>query len=184
MRLEGTALIKAPRERVWAFLIDPQQVLQCAPGIESVEIVIPGAHFRATAAIGFGTVKARFTGEAEWLDLQAPERAKMKAHGAAAGGSAADVLSEMTLLETPDGHTELRWAADVSVVGQLASLAARLMTSVSQKLTGLFFDAVRQKIENLMPTAPPTATPTETPPAEAPAAEPAAPPAETTPAQA
>lgn len=146
MRLEGTVVINAPRARVYEFLTDPQQVSQCAPGVESVEVLVPGHSFRATASIGFGTVKARFTGDVEWLELEAPNRAKMKAHGKAPG-SAADVVSEMTLGEAPSGATELRWTADVNVVGQIASLAARLMGTVSKKLTAVFFDCVRSKIE-------------------------------------
>jgi carbon monoxide dehydrogenase subunit G len=152
MHLEGKVTIKAPQARVWEFLTDPHQVTQCAPGIEKVEVMVPGQTFRATAAIGFGTVKARFSGDVEWLELDAPNRAKMKGHGTASG-SAADVVSEMMLSEDPAGGTQLHWTADVTVVGQLASLAARLMGTVSQKLTGVFFDCVRGKIEAGQPAA-------------------------------
>ena len=146
MHLEGTVNIKAPRETVWQFLTDPNKVSQCAPGVETVEIVEPGKKFRAVAAIGFGTVKARFAGDAEFLELEAPNRAKIKGHGNAPG-SAADVTSEMFLSDGPEGSTEMRWTADVVVLGQLASLAARMMTPVSQKLTEQFFSSVKKKIE-------------------------------------
>jgi carbon monoxide dehydrogenase subunit G len=152
MHLSGKVTINAPRARVYAFLTDPNQVSTCAPGVEKVEQVVPGKSFRATASIGFGTVKAKFTGDVEWLELDAPNRAKMKAHGNASG-SAADVVSEMILTDLPDGGTQLAWTADVNIVGQLASLAARLMGTVSQKLTGVFFDSVRKKIEAGNPAA-------------------------------
>lgn len=174
MHLEGTVTIKAAQARVWEFLTDPHQVTQCAPGLEKVEVIVPGHTFRAIAAIGFGTVKARFSGDVEWLELDAPNRAKMKAHGTAPG-SAADVVSEMFLSDEPGGGTQLRWTADVSVVGQLASLAARLMGTVSQKLTGVFFDCVRSKIEAAglpaVPVPPSEATVAASPPADAPPAE-------------
>jgi carbon monoxide dehydrogenase subunit G len=146
MHLEGAVTIKAPRARVWEFLTDPHQVSQCAPGVESVEVTEPGKRFRAIAAIGFGTVKARFAGEIEWLELEEPNRAKMKGHGNAPG-SAADVVSEMKLSDAEDGGTLLNWTADITIVGQLAGLAARLMGTVSQKLTGAFFECARKKIE-------------------------------------
>ncbi len=146
MHLEGNVTINAPRPQVYEYLTDPNKVSQCAPGVESVEIIEPGKTFRGVASIGFGTVKARFAGDVEWLELVAPERAKMKAHGTAPG-SAADVISEMTLSDLPDGTTQMHWTADITIVGQLASLAARLMGTVSQKLTALFFDCVRKKIE-------------------------------------
>jgi len=146
MHLEGVTIIKAPRQKVWEFLTDAHQVSQCAPGVESVEIVVPGRKFRAVAAIGFGTVKARFTGDAEFVELDAPHRAKIKAHGNAPG-SAADVASEMILMDGPDGGTEMKWTAEVVILGSLASLAARMMGPVTQKLTEQFFACVKKKIE-------------------------------------
>lgn len=146
MHLQGDVTINAPRATVYEYLTDPHKVSECAPGVESVEITEPGKTFRGTVSIGFGTVKARFVGDVEWLELVAPERAKMKAHGSASG-SAADVVSEMTLSDQPGGSTQMHWTADITIVGQLASLAARLMGTVSQKMTGMFFDCVRKKIE-------------------------------------
>src|SRR4051794_3642823 len=109
---EGTVSIKAPREEVWAFLTDPQKVGECAPGVESVEVVEGEQKFRAKAVIGFGSVKARFSGDAEFLELDAPNRAKLKAHGNAPG-SAMDVMSVMMLSDGPDGTTDLKWTADI-----------------------------------------------------------------------
>jgi carbon monoxide dehydrogenase subunit G len=51
------------------------------------------------------------------------------------------------LSDGPDGATLVHWTADVNVSGQLASLAARLMMPVSQKLAAQFYDEVRRQIE-------------------------------------
>jgi carbon monoxide dehydrogenase subunit G/molybdopterin biosynthesis enzyme len=152
MRFEGKVTIRATRERVWGFLTDPEQVGACAPGVESIEVVEPGKRFRATASVGFGTVKTSFVTEAEWVDVYAPALARMKVHGTAPG-SAVDAVTEMALADGAEGTTELLWAADVAVVGAIASLAARLMGGVTQKLTAAFFEVVRQKIE-AQPPAP------------------------------
>ncbi len=146
MRFQGTVAIRAPREAVWRFLTDPEKVSQCASGVESVEVLVPNERFRATASVGFGSVRARFVTDVEWQDLEPPSRARMKAHGTAPG-SAVDALSEMTLRDGAEGTTELHWSADVSVVGTIASLAARLMGGVTQKLTGAFFEEVKKRIE-------------------------------------
>ena len=146
MHFEGSVNIKAPRAEVWEFLTDPNKVAQCAPGVETVEILIPNQKFRATAAIGLGSIKARFSGDAEFVDLDAPNRATLKAHGNAPG-SAVDMTSEMFLSDGSDGTTEMKWTADVVILGTLASLAARLMSSVTQKLTAEFFNCFKKKIE-------------------------------------
>jgi carbon monoxide dehydrogenase subunit G len=146
MHFEGTAVIQASREKVWTFLTDPNTVSQCVPGLESMEIVAPDEKFRAVASVGFGSVKVTFKTDVEWLELDAPNRAKMKAHGVAPG-SAVDADAEMILIEAPDGATELKWATEVTIMGTIASLAARLMGSVTKKLVGAFFNCVKKHVE-------------------------------------
>ena len=62
MHFEGSVPIKASREKVWAFVIDPDQVGQCGPGVEKIE-VIDDTHFKATAKVGIGFISARFNVE-------------------------------------------------------------------------------------------------------------------------
>jgi hypothetical protein len=146
MLLKGDVTIQAPRKKVWDFLTDPNQIGPCAPGVEKIETIEPNKKYRGVMSVGLGSVKARFNGEVEILELDEPDRAKLKAHGVATG-SAADVISEMTLSDGPEGATLVHWTADVKVSGQLASLASRLMVPVSQKLAAVFYDEVRKRIE-------------------------------------
>ena len=146
MHFDGTVTIHAARDKVWAFLTDPNEITKCAPGLESLEIITPNEKFRAVASIGFGAVKATFTTDAQWMDLDPPNRARMKMHGKAPG-SAVDGTSEMVLSDGADGATILKWSSDVTVIGTIASLAARLMGSVTKKLTDAFFECVRKRIE-------------------------------------
>jgi len=146
MFLKGDVTIHAHRKKVWDFLTDPSQIGLCAPGVEEIETVEPDKKYRGVMSVGLGSVKAKFNGEVEMLELDEPNRAKLKAHGTATG-SAADVMSEMMLSDGPDGATNVHWTADVKISGQLASLASRLMVPVSQKLAGIFYDEVRKRIE-------------------------------------
>ena len=146
MRLQGKTTIAAPREKVWEFLTDPNAIAGCAPGLESIEVVAPGEKFHVVAGIGFGAVKARFATDIEWIDLDRPNRACMRARGTAPVG-AADATTEMTLAEGPGGSTELSWTAEVAVLGTIASLASRLLGGISAKLTEAFFACVRKKLE-------------------------------------
>jgi carbon monoxide dehydrogenase subunit G len=146
MLLKGDIAINAPRKKVWDFLTDPNQIGSCAPGVEKIETIELNKKYRGVMSVGLGSVKARFNGEVEILELDEPNRAKLKAHGTASG-SAADVVSEMILSNGPDDATLVNWTADVMVSGQLASLASRLLVPVSQKLAGIFYDEVRKRIE-------------------------------------
>jgi len=59
VQFSGSTEINAPRARVWAFVIDPQQVGWCGPGVESIEEV-DATHYRARAKVGIGVISARF----------------------------------------------------------------------------------------------------------------------------
>ncbi len=147
MNFKGTVTIHASREKVWKFLTDPQQLAESAPGLESLEIIVPNEKFRAVASVGFGAVKATFVTDATWIGLDAPNRARMKIHGKAPG-SVVDGTSEMVLRDGDQpGDTVLDWSSDVTVSGTIASLASRLMGPVTQKITDSFFESVRKKIE-------------------------------------
>ena len=131
MLLKGDVTIHASRKKVWDFLTDLNQIGLCAPGVEEIETIEPDKKYRGIMSVGLGSVKAKFNGIIEILELNEPDYAKLKAHSTATR-SAADVMSEMMLSNGPDGATNVHWTADVQVSGQLASLASRLMMPVSQ----------------------------------------------------
>jgi len=145
MKFAGAVEIAAPRDRVWAFVIDPNQVGQCGPGVESIE-VIDATHFKATAKVGIGFISARFVVNMEMAEQQAPERAVIKAHGQAPG-SAVDATASMQLSDGAGGGTRMDWAADVAIAGTLASLGARLIEGTANKMIGQTFDCMKTKLE-------------------------------------
>jgi len=147
MQLKGEVTIQSSRKKVWDFMTDPEQIGQCVPGVEKIEMIEPLKKYHGIVTVGFGAVKARFSGEVEILELDEPDHAKLKAHGSTTG-SVADAVSEMNLRDGPNGTTLVNWTADVTIGGQLASLASRLMVPVSEKLAGIFYDQVRKKIES------------------------------------
>ncbi|NJN80176.1 MAG: hypothetical protein HC797_06755 [Anaerolineales bacterium] len=79
--------------------------------------------YHGVVAVGLGSVKAKFSGEVDILELDEPNRAKIKAHGKATG-STADAISEMILSDAADNTTLVQWTADINVSGQLASLVS------------------------------------------------------------
>ena len=145
MHFEGTVPIKASRDKVWAFVIDPDQVGQCGPGVEKIEVV-DATHFKATAKVGIGFISARFNVAMEFAEQEPPDRAKIKAHGQAPG-SAVDATAELRLSDGPAGTTVMDWSADVNISGTLASVGARLIEGTANKMIGQTFDCMRKKLE-------------------------------------
>ena len=145
MRFEGSVPIKATREKVWAFVTDPEQVGACGPGVESIE-VIDATHFKAAAKVGIGFINARFHVNMEFAEQEPPDRALIKAHGQAPG-SAVDATAEMRLSDGEDGTTVMDWSADVNLSGTLASVGARLIDGTANKMIGQTFECMRDKLE-------------------------------------
>jgi carbon monoxide dehydrogenase subunit G len=145
MKFEGTVDIGAPRERVWAFLMDPNEVGPCGPGVETIEVT-DETHFKAKAKVGIGFISARFVVDMEFAERDEPNRAVIKAHGQAPG-SAVDATATMALRDGPNGGTTMDWGADVLIGGTLASVGARLIEGTANKMIGQTFDCIRTKLE-------------------------------------
>jgi carbon monoxide dehydrogenase subunit G len=145
MHFDGSVPIKASREKVWAFVIDPEQVGPCGPGVETIEVV-DATHFKATAKVGIGFISARFNVSMEFAEQVPPDRALIKAHGQAPG-SAVDATAAMSLSDGDGGGTRMDWNADVTISGSLASLGARLIEGTANKMIGQTFDCMKEKLE-------------------------------------
>lgn len=145
MKFSGTLDIAAPRDRVWSFVTDPEQVGGCGPGVETIERT-DDSHFKATAKVGIGFISARFVVNAEFVEREEPERAVIKVHGQAPG-SAVDALAQMSLSGPPDGPTTMAWDANVNIAGTLASVGARLIEGTANKMMGQTFECMRSKLE-------------------------------------
>jgi carbon monoxide dehydrogenase subunit G len=145
MQFKGSVEIKAPRDQVWSFLMDPNQVGSCGPGVESIE-VIDADHFKAKAKVGVGFISARFVVDMTLAERNEPERAVLKAHGQAPG-SAVDATADMRLSGADAGPTTMDWSADVAISGTLASVGARMVEGTANKMIGQTFDCIRARLE-------------------------------------
>lgn len=145
MQFKGTVEINASRDRVWGFLMDPNQVGSCGPGVESIE-VIDADHFKAKAKVGVGFISARFVVDMTVAERSEPELAVLKAHGQAPG-SAVDATANMRLTGPDAGPTTMDWSADVAISGTLASVGARMVEGTANKMIGQTFECIRTKLE-------------------------------------
>ena len=145
MQFSGTVEIRAPREKVWAFVIDPNEVGSCGPGVESIEVV-DDTHFKARAKVGVGFISAKFVVDLQMAETDPPNKAVIKAHGQAPG-SAVDATATMALTDGADGATTMDWSADVTISGTLASVGARLIEGTANKMIGQTFECMKTKLE-------------------------------------
>ena len=145
MEFSGSQIVAAPISKVWAFLLDVNNVAGCAPGFQSLE-VLDEERWRAVVSVGVGAVKAKFTLDVTRPEMREPELMLMKGRGKAPG-SAVDLSGEMHLNALDERQTRMDWKATVVVSGTIASVGARLLQGTAERLTGQFFDCLKTKLE-------------------------------------
>ncbi len=145
MEFSGTQTMAAPVQKVWAFLMDVNNVAECAPGFQSLE-VLGEEHWKAIVAVGVGPVKAKFTMDVTRPEIVEPERMVVKGRGKAPG-SGVELTGDMQLTALNEQETRMDWKATVVVSGTIASVGARFMTSTADRLTAQFFDCLKQKLQ-------------------------------------
>ncbi len=144
MRFEGTFTVRAARERVWSFFLNPQELSPCIDDPHTIEVV-DADRFKGTIKSGVGFIKGTFTWSATIKERTPPERAQIAVHGSGMG-SAFDVVASIELSET-QGLTTVAWRADVLMSGTIASVGARLLQGTIDKKTNAFFENARKKLE-------------------------------------
>ena len=148
IRVEKTFRVNAPVDRVWEFLTDPEQVVDCVPGAELTETT--EREFSGRLGIKVGPVQARYRGRGRFEELDAERyRMSVSAHGAGDGSADVEMRGELQPLE--DGATEASIAAVANVGGRMAQMGSRLIKFVSDRLFDQFVSRVRERLDSEQP---------------------------------
>ncbi len=149
MEITGEYRIAAAREFVWAALNDSEVLRVCIPGCEALEKTSETT-MTAKVTQKIGPVKAKFNGEVELINVQAPASYTIKGEGKGGIAGFAKGAADVTLTEEGD-ETVLAFDARAKVGGKLASLGSRLINSTAKKLANKFFDNFHEYISEQSP---------------------------------
>jgi uncharacterized protein len=136
MKVTGSAILSAPRDRVWAALNDPAVLVRTIPGCQRLEAVGPD-DYRMTVSAGVASIKGVYDGEVRLSDQRPPEAFVLKARGAGGPGTV-DATARVTLTEDGD-QTQVSYNADAIVGGMVAGVGQRMLTAVAKRTAGEFF---------------------------------------------
>lgn len=151
MKVNGSATLHAPREKVWDALNDPAVLVRTIPGCQQLEEVGQDS-YRMTITAGVASIKGTYQGDVALTDQEQPGAFTLKASGAGAPGTvSADV--KVTLVEA-DGTTRLEYDADAIVGGMIGGVGQRVLSGVAKKTAGEFFKAVDDVLTGKAPTVP------------------------------
>ena len=154
--LEHSFVVKAPADRVWAFLTDPTRVASALPGAAITEKV-GDDKYNGTITVKVGPVSARYRGSVRFEALDAGARtAKIVGSGQdTSGRGGADLRMSSRLLERSPQETEVSLTSEVNVTGILAQFGRGMIQDVSNQMVSRFTEAMRAQLE----TAPEAAAP-------------------------
>jgi carbon monoxide dehydrogenase subunit G len=141
MKIEGSADIAAPRERVWAAFLDPAVLAQALPGCEKLEAVGEN-EYKATMKVGVAAIKGTFEGKVRLSDLEPPQRYRMAVEGSGGPGF---VRGDAGMrLSDVEGGTRVSYDADVQVGGLIASVGQRMLGGVTKMMLDQFFNRMTE----------------------------------------
>ncbi len=153
MELQGERLIPATVPVTWAALNDPEVLKACIAGCETLERSGDDG-FVAVVAVRVGPVSARFKGNLQMTNVQAPNSYTINFDGQ--GGVAGFGKGSADVALTPEGaQTMLKYNARAQVGGKMAQIGSRLIDAAAGKITADFFNAFEQHLTS--PAAAPAA---------------------------
>ncbi len=145
MKLSGTYTFAAPREEVWALLMDPETLRRIIPGCERLEETGEDT-YAADIKLGLAGVRGDYSGTVRISDQQPPERYQLHGDGRGKPGFAKGDGS-IELVAQTDGTTTLRYTADAQVGGPVASIGQRLIEGAAKSIVNQSLKALSAELE-------------------------------------
>ena len=144
MEMTGDQLIHASQADTWAALNDPQILMACIPGCESIELT--GANeYAVQMTARVGPVSAKFKGRMTLSNIQAPDSYSIAFEGQGGVAGFAKGSADVNL-RTEGHHTRLAYKVKANVGGKLAQIGSRLVDAAANKVANDFFVAFNEKV--------------------------------------
>ena len=146
MQLEGQFSVTADRDRVYAFLTDPQQVSRHMPDVQEVSVE-DADHFTVKARVGISHIKGTMVMKLAITDRQPPVSTTVTGKGSGMA-SMVDMITSFALDTVENGDTLVRWKGDVTISGKLAAFGAQgLLDRMASKNVETFVAGIKRGIE-------------------------------------
>jgi carbon monoxide dehydrogenase subunit G len=145
MKIDATYELNAPRERVYAALVEPDVLKRAIPGCESLEKTGEDT-YAATLKAGIGMVKGTFKGDVQLADMRPPEHYRIVVQGKGAVGFAKG--SADFDLEEKNGGTLIKYSGEMQIGGTIAGVGQRMIEGAAKMMAARFFAALEAEVKN------------------------------------
>jgi carbon monoxide dehydrogenase subunit G len=150
MLMEGKFTIKAPIQKLWETLLDPETLLSCIPGAEKIER-IDEKTFDCVVKQKVGPISVKFKFKSLLSKVEPPTHIEVDGEGEDIGKAGHFVQkSVVDLRETPGGEVEVSYKTDATIVGKLAMFGDRIMRAKAKKVEEEFTKALQERLKRLV----------------------------------
>lgn len=148
MEIRQNFQVAAPPEAVWAFMLNPENVVACMPGATLTEIVDP-TRFRGTVKVRVGAVTAQYHGTMTYLESnQTSGTFRMLAEGSERGGGTVRGTIVTKIAPAAGGAaTDVECQASVDLTGRIVQVGRGMIEGVSAQIIRMYVDNVRGMLE-------------------------------------
>jgi carbon monoxide dehydrogenase subunit G len=144
IELAGERTVAAAQQRLWALLNDPQVLMHCIPGCNTVN-AIGEDRYEMGLKLQVGSVSGSYLGTVALRDKREPEFFVLEVEGEGSigfmKGSARFVLAPVD-----DASTTIKYEGSGEVGGVVAGVGQRVLSGVAKFLVGQFFKALDKQV--------------------------------------
>ena len=145
MQVDGSNVIQAPRDRVWALLQDPDVLARCVPGVQEMLPDGPDS-YTAILNVAVGPVKGKFKAKVKISNQVPPQSMTLQIEAMAPTGIV-NAVGQLVLVEQGES-TLVQWSGEPKLMGMIASLAGRLIGGISKSQADVFFGNLEKEAQN------------------------------------
>ena len=145
MQVDGSNVIQAPRDRVWALLQDPAVLARCVPGVQEMLPDGPDS-YTAILNVAVGPVKGKFKAKVKISNQVPPQSMTLQIEAKAPTGIV-NAVGQLVLVEQGES-TLVQWSGEPKLMGMIASLAGRLIGGISKSQADVFFGNLEKEAQN------------------------------------
>lgn len=150
MQMEGRFTLKAPIQKLWETLLDPETLLSCIPGAEKIERVDEKT-YDCVVKQKVGPISVKFKFKSILSKVDAPTHIEVDGEGEDIGKAGHFVQKSIVdLREIPGGEVEVSYRTDATVVGKLAMFGDRIMKAKAKKVEEEFTKALQERLQNVV----------------------------------
>jgi carbon monoxide dehydrogenase subunit G len=146
--MEGKFALRAPIQKIWDTLLDPEALLSCIPGAEKIDR-LDEKTYECVVKQKVGPISVRFKFRSVITKTEPPTHIEIEGQGEDVGKAGHFVQkSVVNLQETSDG-VELSFRTDVTIVGKLAMFGDRIMRAKATKVEKEFSQALQERLKSV-----------------------------------